>query len=90
MFSGMPEEVIVGRSSSLVVPKPVRRLVGSREGQRVLVSVKDGRIIVNATLNPFLSSPPIRPRDSKGYFPQDEHIACNSGELRAYLEPRRG
>ena len=45
----MSEEVVIGRRYTLVIPKKAREELDLREGQRVMVRVEDGRII----LEPF-------------------------------------
>jgi len=45
----MSEEVVIGRRYALVIPKKAREELNLREGQRVIVRVEDGRII----LEPF-------------------------------------
>mgnify|MGYP001046547288 CR=1 FL=1 len=45
----MSEEVVIGRRYALVIPKKAREELNLREGQRVMVRVDDGRII----LEPF-------------------------------------
>jgi len=45
----MSEEVVIGRRYTLVIPKKAREELNLKEGQRVMVRVEDGRII----LEPF-------------------------------------
>jgi AbrB family looped-hinge helix DNA binding protein len=45
----MSEEVVIGRRYTFVIPKKVREELNLREGQRVMVRVEEGRII----LEPF-------------------------------------
>ncbi len=42
----MSEESVIGRRYALVIPKAIREELKLKEGQRVLIRVEDGRIIV--------------------------------------------
>jgi AbrB family looped-hinge helix DNA binding protein len=42
----MSEESIIGRRYTLVIPKAVREELTLKEGQRVLIRVENGRIII--------------------------------------------
>jgi AbrB family looped-hinge helix DNA binding protein len=42
----MSEESIIGRRYTLVIPKTVREELTLKEGQRVLIRVENGRIII--------------------------------------------
>ena len=48
------EEALIGKRYTLVIPKPVREEMGLREGQRVLMYVEDGKLIIEPMpLNPY-------------------------------------
>lgn len=49
----MPEEVVVGKRHTLVIPKSIREELGLREGQRALAYVEGGKIV----LEPFPGDP---------------------------------
>jgi len=40
------EEAIIGKRFTLVIPKSIREELGLKEGQRVLVCVEAGRVII--------------------------------------------
>jgi len=42
----MSEESIIGRRYTLVIPKAVREELTLKEGQRVLIRVENGRIVI--------------------------------------------
>lgn len=42
----MSEESAIGRRYTLVIPKAVREELTLKEGQRVLIRVEDGRIVI--------------------------------------------
>jgi len=42
----MSEEAVIGRRYTLVIPKAVREQLTLRQGQRVLICVEGGRIII--------------------------------------------
>jgi len=42
----MSEKAVIGKRFTLVIPKAVRERLGLREGQRVLVRVEEGRVMV--------------------------------------------
>lgn len=51
---GMSEEVKVGKRYTLVVPKTIREELKLKEGQRVLMQVQEGRILIEPLpQNPF-------------------------------------
>lgn len=43
----MSEKAVIGKRFTLVIPKVVRERLGLREGQRVLVRVEEGRVMVD-------------------------------------------
>jgi AbrB family looped-hinge helix DNA binding protein len=48
------EEVKVGKRFTVVIPKKVRKLVNLQEGQRALMYVEDGKIVIEPLLaDPF-------------------------------------
>lgn len=42
----MSEETVVGKRHTIVVPKAIRKKVDLEEGQKILLRVEEGRIIV--------------------------------------------
>lgn len=46
MKINMSEESAIGRRYTLVIPKAVREELTLKEGQRVLIHVEDGRIVI--------------------------------------------
>jgi AbrB family looped-hinge helix DNA binding protein len=49
----MSEEITVGRRHTLVIPKSIREEIGLEEGQRALIYVEDGKIVIE----PFPDDP---------------------------------
>lgn len=49
----MSEEIAVGRRYTLVIPKSIREEIGLEEGQRVLIYVEGGKIVIE----PFPGDP---------------------------------
>ena len=47
MMMAMSEKAVIGKRFTLVIPKAVRERLSLREGQRVLVRVEEGRVIVD-------------------------------------------
>jgi len=43
----MSEQAVIGKRFTLVIPKAVRERLGLREGQRVLVHLEEGRVVVD-------------------------------------------
>lgn len=43
----MSEQAVIGKRFTLVIPKKVRERLGLREGQRVLVRVEEGKVVVD-------------------------------------------
>lgn len=43
----MSEQAVIGKRFTLVIPKRVREQLGLREGQRVLVRVEEGKVVVD-------------------------------------------
>lgn len=41
------EQTVIGKRFTLVIPKTVRERLGLREGQRVLVRVERGKVVVD-------------------------------------------
>jgi AbrB family looped-hinge helix DNA binding protein len=46
IVANMSEESIIGRRYTLVIPKAVREELTLKEGQRVLIRVENGRIVI--------------------------------------------
>lgn len=46
VVANMSEESIIGRRYTLVIPKAVRKELTLKEGQRVLIRVENGRIVI--------------------------------------------
>jgi len=46
IVANMSEESVIGRRYTLVIPKSVREELTLKEGQRVLIRVEDGRIVI--------------------------------------------
>jgi AbrB family looped-hinge helix DNA binding protein len=54
MVSVVSEQTVIGKRFTLVIPKAVRERLGLREGQRVLVRVEEGKVVVDPLpWNPF-------------------------------------
>lgn len=50
----MSEETVVGKRHTIVVPKAIRKKVNLEEGQKILLRVEEGRIIVEPLpTNPY-------------------------------------
>lgn len=50
----MSEEAVLGRRYTLVIPKSIRRRLSLREGQRVLIRVEEGKIVIEPLpLDPY-------------------------------------
>lgn len=43
----MSEQTVIGKRFTLVIPKAVRERLGLKEGQRVLVRVEKGKVVVD-------------------------------------------
>jgi AbrB family looped-hinge helix DNA binding protein len=53
METKMSEEITIGRRYTLVIPKSIREEIGLQEGQRALICLEGGKIVIE----PFPSDP---------------------------------